>query len=518
VKVRRPRWKKVGLTRAEKVIRFIESLKLTTGSYAGKVFRLREFQKDIIRGIYHGHRRVVRTAVVSCGRKNGKTTLAAGLVAAHLLGPEAEPRGECYSAASDRNQAARIFRELEAMILADPALSERCNILRFAKKVEVLSGKGAGSIYEALSSDARKAHSLNPSFICCDELAVWPNRQLYDNLVTGQGGRRQPLTVVISTMSSDPHSLMTELVLYGRQIEAGNIEDPSFLSFIFEVPEDADIWNESNWYLANPALDDFRDLAEMRKFAEQAQRVPSRESVFRNLYLNQVVNPDKRFIAAADWAACAGDIDIEALRGRPCVGGLDLGSTTDLTSLVLFFPEDSGAVLPFFWVPQEQLDEREKGDHVPYRTWQREGHLEAPAGRAIDKLAIVHCLAQISSVFKIRGIAFDRWRLEDLGKLLSDEGIQLPLIGFGQGFKSMGPAVDKLETLILDRKLIHPSHPILNWNVANAVVELDPTGARKISKPKSTERVDGLVALCMAVGCPLPEAPREPQYQAFFVG
>lgn len=500
---REPAWKKRGLSRADRVVRFIESLKLTMGQHAGKPFRVRSWQKDIIRGIYHQDhgRRTVRTALITMGRKNGKTTLAAALAAAHLLGPEAEPRGEVYSsAASDRNQAARVFRELEAMILADPDLAARCNIQRFAKKIEVLKGDGAGSTYEALSSDARKAHSLSPSFVVCDELSQWPDRELYDNLVTGTGAREEPLTIVISTMSSDPHHVFTELVNYGRSIEDGLVDDPSFAAWIFATPEDVDIYDEDQWYAANPALGDFRSLDEMRKYAEQAERIPSRESVFRNLYLNQPVNPDKRFIAHDDWEACAGTVDPVALRGHACVAGLDLGSTTDLTSLVLFFPDDNGAVLPFFWVPADNLDERERTDKVPYRQWHERGFLEAPAGRATNKAAIVRRIAEITSTYDLRGLAYDRWRLEDLQKLLSDEGIELPLTPWGQGFRSMGPAVDALELAILNRKLTHPNHPILSWNVSNAVVQVDPAGARKIDKKKSTERVDGLVALVMAVG------------------
>jgi len=510
-KRKQPAWKRRRLSRAERVIAFIESLKLTTGKYAGQQFRLRDWQKVIVRRIYGGNQkhREVRQALITCGRKNGKTQIVAGLSATHLFGPESEPRGEVYSAASDRNQASRIFRELEAMILADPDLSARCNIQRFAKKIEVLSGDGAGSTYEALSSDARKAHSLNPSFVVCDELAQWPNRELYDNLVTGTGAREEPLVVVISTMSSDPHHVMTELVNYGQQILDGILEDPSFAPFIFTTPADADIWDEENWYLANPALGDFRSLEEMRKFAEQAARIPSRESVFRNLYLNMPVNSDKRFISQNDWDGCERPIDPEDLRGRPCVGGLDLGSTTDLTSLVLYFPEDGGAVLPYFWVPSERLDEREHSDHVPYRTWHKQGFLEAPAGRAVDKLAVIRRIAEISSVFDIRGIAFDRWRLEDLQKLLSDEGIEIPIYPFGQGFRSMGPAVDALETAILNRALKHPGHPILTWNAANAVIEMDAAGARKISKRRSIERVDGLVALVMAAGLAAIETPKE---------
>jgi phage terminase large subunit-like protein len=511
---KQPKWKKSGLSRAERVIIFIETeLNFTAGRFAGKPVHLAEWQKKIIREIYRedSGRRIVRTALLTMGRKNGKTALAAMLAAAGLLGPEAEARGEVYSAASDRNQAARTFRELEAMILANSDLLARVNIQRFAKKIEVLSGDGAGSTYEALSSDARKAHSLSPSFVICDEIAQWPNRDLYDNLVTGTGAREEPLVIVISTMSSNPHHVLTELVNYGQSILSGNIQDSSFAAFIFTTPEDADIWDEKTWYLANPGLGDFRNLDELRKFAEQAKRIPSRESVFKNLYLNMPVDPDSRFINQADWEACAGDIALEALRGRPCYGGLDLSSTTDLTSLVLYFPKDDGAVLPYFWVPADRMAEREHSDKVPYPLWHKSGLLEAPAGRAINKMAIIHKIAELAGMFDIQGVAFDRWRLEDLQKLLSDEGIEIPITAFGQGFKDMSPAVDALETGILNGTIRHSRHPILTWNVSNAVVEIDPAGSRKITKEKSIERVDGLVALVMAVGLHA-KAPKPVEY------
>ena len=279
---------------------------------------------------------------------------------------------------------------------------------------------------------------------------------------------------------------------------------------IYTAPEDADPW-VSTWFACNPALGDFRSLDEMRSAALQAQRIPARESAFRLLYLNQRVSMDSRFINKGDWDACAGQIDPEALRGRPCYGGLDLSSTTDLTALVLYFPESGGAVLPFFWVPRERLDEREQTDKVPYRTWNKAGLLEAPGGRAIDRSAIIHRLAELASTYDIRGIAYDRWRLEDLKKLLGDEGIDIPLTAWGQGYADMSPAVDALETAILNRTIKHPTHPILTWNISNAVVEMDAAGSRKIAKHKSTERVDGLVALVMAIGLHA-KAPKPVEY------
>lgn len=502
-----------GASRFERVARFIETLPITSGLLAGTRFKLRPWQREILRGIYrtdqHG-RRVVRQALISTPRKNGKTGLTAALALAHLCGPEAEARGQVYSAAADRAQAALIFNEMKAIIERMPALEKRIIVRDFNKHLEDTE---TGSIFQALSADARTKHGFSASCWIYDELAQAPDRKLYDVLATSTSARREPLGVVISTQSSDPHSIMAELVDYGVQVRDSVLADPSFLPIIYTAPQDADPWDEATWRACNPALDGgFKSIEQMRGEALQAQRMPAREPAFRLLHLNQRVSGESRFIPPVEWEACAGAIDVEALRGRPCWGGLDLGSTTDLTSLVLYFPEDGGAVLPFFWVPADRLKEREHTDRVPYPLWRRQGHIEAPEGRAINRMAIIRRLAEIASTFDVQGIAYDRWRLEDLNKLLSDEGIELPITGWGQGFRDMGPAVDALEAAILNRELRHARHPVLTWNAANAAVEIDPAGARKITKAKSTERVDGMVALAMAVGL-RARAPRAERFE-----
>jgi phage terminase large subunit-like protein len=510
-RTRQRRAKDTGLSRVERNIRWVERLPITSGLLAGQKFYVYPWQRPIFEGIYRtaeDGRRIVRQALITTPRKNGKTGLSAALVLLHLCGPEAEQRGQVYSAAADRHQASLIFNEAKAMLLAVPELAERIIIRDFTKQME---DTVTGSIFMALSADAKTKHGFSASCIVYDELAQAPDRKLYDVLMTSTGGRSEPLAIIISTQSSDPHSIMTELVDYGVKVRDGILEDPTFFPIIYTAPEDADPWDEATWHECNPALGTFRSLEEMRSAALQAKRIPARESAFRLLYLNQRVSADARFINQSDWDACAGDIDPEALRGRRCIGALDLSSTTDLTALVLYFPEDDGAVLPFFWAPADRLQEREHSDKVPYLLWAKEGYLEAPAGRAVNKLAIIHRLAELASTYDIRGIAFDRWRLEDLQKLLSDEGITIPITPFGQGFKDMGPAVDALETAILNGTIKHPKHPILTWNVSNAVVEIDPAGSRKITKEKSIERVDGLVALVMAVGLHA-KAPKPVEY------
>lgn len=499
-KRRRPAWEKAGLSRAERVIVFCESLKITSGMHAGRRFKLREWQRKIVRAIYGTDadgRRLVRTALLSMPRKQGKSALAAALALAHLVGPESEPRGQVVSAAADRNQAALIFNELVAMIDAEPAFAERCNIVRHAKRIEDVE---TGSTYQALSSDAHRVHGLSASAVIADEIAQWRGRELYDALATSQGARSEPLLIAISTQSADPHSVMSELVRYGEQVNAGEIEDPTFHATIFAAPMEADPWDEATWHLANPALGDFRSIEDMRALAARAKRTPALEASFRLLFLNQPVDLEAALFAPADWMACAGEVDVQALRGRPCWGGLDLSSTTDMTALVLFFPEDAGAVLAWFWLPDHQIAEREARERVPYREWRSNGLVTFTAGRAIDRRAIALQLAEIASDYDLQGLAFDRWRMADLRKLLDDEGIDLPMVDFGQGFVSMGPAVDALETELLAGRIRHGAHPVLRWQARNTVAEIDPTGARKPSKAKSTSRIDGIVSLAMAVG------------------
>lgn len=512
---RKQAWEKPGLSRAERVIRFIEGLKITAGVHAGRPFILRPWQREIIEAMYETDpetgKRFTRQALICVPRKNGKTQLAAALALAHLVGPEAEARGQVYSAASDRNQAALTMREMVAMARLVPAIWDRLIIREHNK---TLTDTVTGSIYAALSADAKSAHGLSPSFVVCDEAAQWPNRDLFDALSTGSGARAEPLMVTISTKSHLPHHFFSELVRYGEQVNAGEIHDASFHATIYAAPEDADPWDEAVWRACNPALGDFRSLDEMRASAAQAKRTPSREPAFRLLYLNQPVDAAKHFLAAADWKACAAEIDVESLYGRRAILGLDLSSTTDLTALAAFFP-DTGDLLAWLWMPADTIEEAERRDHVPYSLWVRQGFIEATPGRAVDKAFVVHRLGEIAADFDVQGVGYDRWGMREIERLMAGEGLKLPMEEWGQGFRDMSPALAAFETLVLQGKLRHPSNPALNWCVANAVAVSDPAGGRKLDKSKSTARIDGLQAACMAVGLASRTAPKKPSvYQS----
>jgi phage terminase large subunit-like protein len=492
---------KIKIRRSDKVIAFVECLTNTAGPNAGKAFKLRDWQKEIIQGIYdpvrEGNLRAIRTALLTMGRKNGKTELIAALALCHLLGPESELNGEVYSAASDRFQAALVFKAASAMVRADSELSGMVNIIESTKRIVHYA---SGSFYQALSSESRTKHGFNASCIIYDELAQAPNRELYDVLTTSMGARAEPLILIISTMSNNTHSVMSELVDYGRKLNDGVFQDDSFKAWLFEVPDDADVWDEANWYLANPALGDFRSLEEMRKFAERAKRIPSAEAAFRNLYLNQAVDPNTSFLSPTDWKACGGEMDLEDYIGRKCWGGLDLSASTDLTALALVFESDASRLdcWVFFWTPEEKVKEKERTDRVPYPVWVKQGHMQTTPGRSIRLEAVADKIAELTGQFDVQEIAYDPYRFANLEPHIADRDCDVKMEPFRQGYISMAPAVDGFERGVLNREVFHSNNPVLNWNCANAIVTMDPAGNRKVDKAKSRDRVDGVVALIMA--------------------
>lgn len=497
-------WEWAGLSRPERVIAFCEDLPITAGKLAGSKMQLRDWQRAFIHSVYSEDdegRRPVRTAVLSMGRKNGKTQLAAALALCHLLGPEAEPRGEVYSCALTRDQAAKLYAEMAAILQGHDELADRCNVIRFTKQIEVLNGVGAGSIYSALSADAGSKLGLSPSFVVYDELGSAPNRALFDAMDTATGARDNPLMVVISTQAAADHAVMSELIDYGLKVQAGEIADPAFHLTLYAAPDTADPWSPETWKLANPAIGDFRSLEDVTRQASQARLVPSKEAAFRNLILNQRVSAVARFIHKAEWDANAGAVDLAALDGAECYGGLDLGATRDLTAFVLVFPREDGtlAVVPRFFMPAANIEERANEDRVPYDLWAKQGFLTLIPGSTIDPGFVADALANAASRYNLVSLAYDRWRIEDLRRELGLIGANLPLVPFGQGFKDFSPAVDVLERCVAEKMLRHGGHPVLNMCAANAVVARDPAGGRKLDKSKATGRIDGLVALAMAL-------------------
>jgi phage terminase large subunit-like protein len=504
---RQPIWNKPGLSRADRVIKFLETLPITKGVFAGRKMKLLPGQRAFVQAIYGSTPRRIRIAIKSEPRGNGKTGLLAGLALCHLLGPECEARGEVYSAAYNKLQSALIFAEMKAMVEAVPAFADRCNIQRYGKVIEVMEGDGAGSIFESLSADDKRAHGLSPSFWIFDEFAQAPNADLLDNLRTAMGKRAESLGVIISTQAANdqhPLSQMIDDALIG--------EDPSVYLQLAAAPSDGDIYDEATWRACNEALGKFLDLGEFKAQAAQAKRLPSFRAKFMNLRLNMRIDATTQFISDPDWMTCAEPLDMAALAGKPCYAGLDLSQTTDMSALVLYWPHD-GSVLPFFWLPAEGLLDRDRKEGGHYRTWRDAGLLETTPGKAINFRAIIRRLAEIAAEYELRAVAYDRAFIKTFRAQCDEEGVTLPLEEYGQGYVSMSPAVQMLEAAVLDQRIRHGGHPILRWQISNVAIEMDPAGNRKPSKKRATGHIDGAVALMMAMGqCAKTPPPKRSVY------
>ncbi|GLK49501.1 terminase [Brevundimonas intermedia] len=494
-------WKKKGLTRAQRVIAFCESLPITKGKLAGKKLKLLPGQREFIEEVYGPKR--IRIAIKSEPRGNGKTGLLAPLALAHLLGPEAEVRGEVYSAAIDRKQAGILFAEMEAIILTNPHFAARVSTSEFHKTIKVNSGDGEGSVYEALSSDARRGHGLSPSLWVYDELAQAKDRELLDNLITAMGKRNNSLGIIISTQAPTDNHPLSQLI-----DDAPN--EPSTYVQLKSAPVDADAFSIDTLRSVNPAWGIFLDIEDVMAEARRAKRLAAFEPAFRNLRLNQRVdaNQELRIVNSAVWRLGATPVDLDRLRGRRCYGGLDLSSKHDLTAFVLVFPDDEAEpsydIVPYFWTPSGAMEGRRHQEQDLFREWIKGEHLEEMQGPTVRFKVVAERIVALSRLFDIQSIAYDRWRIDDLKADLADIGAELPLEPFGQGFQSMGPALEFFAECALTGRLNHGGHPVLTANVASAIVVSDPAGNMKFDKDKSnktgTTRIDGAQALAMALG------------------
>lgn len=480
---------------------FIESLTVTSGALAGKAFKLRPWQWGIIRDWYRtdaAGNRQVRTGLLTMGRKNGKTGLCSALALAHLVGPEAEARGQVVAAASDRDQASLIFDEVVAFINDNQAFRDRTNIQRHNKLIEDLV---TGTKFRTMSSDAGKAHGLSPSFVVIDELAQWGHghgagKALFDALTTATGARASPLTLIISTQTADEHSIMSEQVDYGRQVNAGVIDDPGFSAHIFEVPAEADPFDETLWPLANPALGDFRSLPEMRYFAAQAQRIPSKIATFRTYYLNQRVPQTDPWLPLDEWDACK----VPAITLGPRVYlGLDMANNKDLCALVILSPDSDGGydVQAEFWCPEDYIVERSVADRVPYQLWKSQGYLTAMPGKAIDQSFVEARIHALMAAHHVPRVSVDPWNVHALIQRLTRDGV--PVVAVPQTIANLTSPCKALETLILSRKIHHDGNPILRWCIGNVVVDADGHGNIRPNKERSREKIDGVSALVTAL-------------------
>ncbi len=487
---------------ADYAVSFIECLCHTKGTWAGEPFELIDWQEQIIRDLFgvlkpNGYRQF-NTAYIEIPKKMGKSELAAA-VALLLTCGDGEERAEVYGCAADRQQASIVFEVAADMIRMCPALNKRCKILAATKRIIYLP---TNSFYQVLSAEAYSKHGFNIHGVVFDELHTQPDRKLFDVMTKGSGdARMQPLYFLITTAGTDVHSICYETHQKAKDILEGRKTDPTFYPVIYGAEPDDDWSDPKVWKKANPSLGITVGIDKVRAAYESARQNPAEENAFRQLRLNQWVRQAVRWMQMEKWDACREDFDERSLEGRPCYGGLDLSSTTDVTAFVLVFPPTADdpkyRILPYFWIPEENMERRVQKDHVPYDLWERQGKVISTEGNVIHYGFIEKFIEKLGEKYNIKEIAFDRWGAVQMTQDL--DGMGFTVVPFGQGFSSMSPPTKELMNLVLSGRLAHDGNPVLRWMMDNVCVRTDPAGNVKMDKAKSTEKIDGAIATVMAL-------------------
>jgi phage terminase large subunit-like protein len=510
------------VTRGLRNIRWIEThCRVPEGRLVGQAIKLTPRQKAWIRSIYDTPTRMF---ILSMGRKNAKTALAAMLLLLHLCGPEAKPNSELFSAAQSRDQAAILFRLACKMVRMSAELHGVIVIRDTAKQ---LACPELGTLYRALSADVATSFGLSPAFVVHDELGQvrGPRSELYEALETAAAAQAEPLSIVISTQAPGDSDLLSLLI-----DDAQTGADPRIKLALYRAPTDEerkqagleplDPFGREAIRAANPHFDLFMNREEVLRQAADAKRMPSREASYRNLILNQRVETKSPFVSRSVWLENAAPP--QELKAK-VYGGLDLSSVSDLTAKVLVCRDDAGMVdvQPTFWLPSEGLAEKARTDRVPYDLWADQSYLLTSPGKSIEYEFVAEDLRGTFDHFDVAAMAFDRYNWKFLKPWLERVGFTEEELGrfveFGQGFVSMSPAIRELESLLLSKRLRHGGHPVLTMCAANATVMKDPAENRKFVKGKATGRIDGMVALAMAVAVmgSQPTAQPAPNYQIF---
>ena len=510
---------------------FPAHLTFTKGEWAGRPFTLEDWQADdIVRPLFGWKRpdgtRRYRRCYVWVPRKNGKTELAAGIAILMLVG-DGELGGEVYSIASHEGQARLVFGQAATMAAKSETLNGDLVCLKSSIYCPALN-----AAFKPLSGKPEGKHGFGASGLVGDEIHEWTSGDLYQFLHDSEDARRQPLEFLIST-AGKKGTYGEEVWDECQKILDGTVEDPETLVVVYAAAPEDDWQDEAVWHKANPNLGVSKKLDTMRANARRAGQLPRLENHFRNYHLNQWTEQAVRWlpIDAVDdegnrygWTHCTGPVPWakleEHLRGKKCFGGLDLSSTTDLSALIWFFPRQPGldvpAVLCRFFKPDALVGEHTKRDRLPYDRWKADGALLTTPGNVIDYAFIQKRIYDDAQMFHVAhagesdldssqgGIAIDRWNATETAIKLQQEG--LAVVMFGQGFQSMSAPAKELERLVLGNGFHHGGHPILKRHAQVVAVETDAAENIKPAKNKSTERIDGIVGLTMAIGIAAKDA------------
>jgi len=510
---------------AERAVKFFyHACRHWKGEWAGQPIYLEPWQQFIVWNVFGWKRadgtRRFRTAYIEVARKNGKTTLGAGM-GLYMMVADNEPGAEIYTAATKRDQAKIAHEDAKQMVKRSPMLKKRIETLR-----DNLNSTANASKFEPLSADYNSLDGLNPHCAICDEVHAWPSGYLWGVLETGMGARRQPLMLGITTAGFDQDSYCLELRDYLTKILDGVVVDDSFFGVVYTL-DDEDMTDEASngrpwwehdaaWVKANPNLQVSKKLEQMQRKAKQATNIASNWTQFITKELNVWTQGETKWINLDAWRQCGLiEFDEADLIGRECWAGLDLSSNTDVTALVYVFPMLDGvyAVLCRFFIPEDNMHDRVQRDRVPFDVWVRDGWVTATPGNVIDYDFILEQIAQDRERFDIRELAFDRWGAQRIQTQLMNKYGEDWVVQFGQGYASMSAPSKDLEKLILGHKLAHGNNPVLSWMASNVVVTIDAAENIKPNKEKSRERIDGVIGLIMGLARATAEGgPRSSVY------
>jgi phage terminase large subunit-like protein len=487
--------------RADHTVRFIENLRHTKGEWYNQPFKLLPWQETIIRNIFgiikpNGFRQIT-TAYVEIAKKQGKTELGAAL-ALYMLTADGERGAEIYSCAADRAQASLIYNVAVDMISLSPALKKRLKVVASQKRIVY---PAMNSFYQVLSSEAYSKHGISPTAVLFDETHV-ANREMMNVMLHGASdARRQPVNFLITTAGNDFNSIGYELHQKAMDILEGRKLDPTFYPTIYAAEENDDWTDPEVWKKANPSMGITVQEEKIKIACENARQNAAEENLFKQLRLCIWVKQSVRWMQMHHWDECDFTVDPEELRGRECFAGMDLSSSIDITAFVLVFPprneDEKYIILPYFWIPEDNIQNRVRRDHVPYDTWEMQGYIKTTDGNVVHYGYIENFIEELGTKYNIKEIAFDRWGAVQMVQNL--EGMGFTVVPFGQGYKDMSPPTKELMKLTLEKKIVHGGNPVLRWMMDNIYVKTDPAGNIKPDKEKSTEKIDGAVALIMAL-------------------
>jgi phage terminase large subunit-like protein len=487
---------------------FSEFLVHTEGEWDGKPFIMTPAQQAktwILYGWLQNRQgayyRRFKWAYNEEGRGNGKSAYASGLCIYELVAfGEAGPW--VYSAATDKKTAKLVWNTSELMVKRSAPLRSRITIFR-----ENMHIPGTAAKFEPCAAEDDKLLGLRPHFTLIDELHEHKTSGIWDVFTSAMGKRKQPLLLAITNSGYDRNSVCWKQREYSVKVLDQIFDDDNWFAWIQGIDDDDDWEDESCWIKANPNLGSIVDIDDMRQQAQKAKNDPSALNQFLRFRLSRWTEGDVSWMPMHLWDKCRGEVEdlkhlLEKMKGRQCIGSLDLSSTGDTSSFGLVFPpsgdDPKWTVIARCFLPKDAIHERARRDRVPYDVWERQGRFILTPGRVVDYDVIRTEVRRVAEMVDLKEIVFDRWNSTDLVKDLEGDGFTM--VKWGQGFQDMNAPTKRLMELVLTEELVHGGDPVLRWMASNVVVFLDAAGNVKPDKARSREKIDGIVAIIMALG------------------